>query len=84
MESTGMAALNWTVEHILLIASLEGRNVRLCSSSSFSIWVTGFIFNEAYLAILFSQISCIWQLANLAFRMIADSSTLDFLAMVMK
>jgi hypothetical protein len=79
-----MAALNWTVEHILLIANLKGRNVRLFSSSSFSIWVTGFIFNEAYLANLFSQISCIWQLSNLAFRMIVDSSTLDFLAMVMK
>jgi hypothetical protein len=78
-----MADLNWTVEHILLIANLERRNVRLCSSS-FSIWVTGFIFNEAYLAIFFSQISCIWQLSNLAFRMIADSSALDFLAMVMK
>ncbi len=51
-----LPALNWTVEHILLIANLEGRNVRLCSSSSFSIWVTGFIFNEAYLAFFFTNI----------------------------
>ncbi len=73
------------LEHILLLANLEGKDVMQCSSYFLALGQLVFFFTEASLSILFSQISYIWQwLLNLAFRRIGNSLTLDFLAIVTK